>query len=395
MPATGPDGMPASGELARSMLSTHAREKVDKDSPLWRQALDMLDPFAYWIFRVAAILGGISLLYVLWGIFGGDIGHLNPKSSPVAEQLISNLKLATTILNWSVIFMGVSLIILMFDEGKVDIALIVLGLLFHFGVPWYLFSPNVGRSAATGAMASIFRNGGFILTVLGLCKYALDAMRWISTLPDRVRGRADVGVAHQAEVAQQRIARNASMFSPCWQLPYCREVIRKQCPAYLAKKRCWKFGRGCYCDEEMISRIIRGESLEVIKAPTRLSRQGKPPCGRCYIYLEHQTLKFRAMSWLGIPGTVLAMFGIWPIYTKLFQTLAGSMDKFWAGLSFNAYNAVPGALKTTVPGATDYGQLNQQQVEAFAQTLFGVILGFMLLIYISKFIEWAIFKAKW
>lgn len=384
--------MPATGELARSMLQTTQREHVDKKAPLWRQALDTLDPYATIAFRISLPIVALSLLYLLWGVFGGNIGQLNATTS-IAQQSISNLRLASNVFNCGVILMGISLMILMFDEGKVEIAMIVLGLAFHFGVPFYLAS-SVGRSAATAVMAGNFRGGGFMLTILGLCKYSIDVMRWLSELPDRVKSRADVGSAERAEVAQQRVAKNATMFSPCWSLPYCREVIRKQCPAYIAKKRCWKFGRGCYCDEEMIARIIRGESMDVIKAPTRLSRQGKPPCGRCYIYLEHQGLKFRAMSWLGVPGTILTMFMIWPAYSKIFMTLSKSMDKFWAGLSFNAYNYAPKAVITDPANVASASQVNQDQVIAFGQTLFGVIIGFLVLIYLSKFIEWAIFKAK-
>ena len=143
----------------------------------------------------------------------------------------------------------------------------------------------------------------------------------------------------------------------------------------------------------MISRIIRGESLEVIKAPTRLSRQGKPPCGRCYIYLEHQTMKFRTLSWLAIPATIGTMFAIWPTYTKMFGLLEKSMDKVWAGLStVNVKNLAPDAIKTT---ETTVSQLSSHDVATVAQYLFGFILGFMLLIWISRFMEWAIFKAKW
>jgi hypothetical protein len=40
-------------------------------------------------------------------------------------------------------------------------------------------------------------------------------------------------------------------------------------------------------------------------------------------------------------------------------------------------------------------QLNPDQVTHVALVIFGVLLGFMLLIYISKFIEWAIYTAKW
>jgi hypothetical protein len=210
--------------------------------------------------------------------------------------------------------------------------------------------------------------------------------------------RADVGVGQMAEVAQQRTARNANMFSPCWQLPFCREVIRKQCPAYLAKTRCWKFGRGCYCDEEMISRIIRGESIDMIKAPTRMSRQGKPPCGRCYIFLEHQTLKYKMISPLAIPATLIIMFLGWSTYETMFGVAGKSLQFVWNKLSFAKATAttVTTTVTTGTPGTPDMGnyQLTPEQVQAAAMNMFGFLVGFFLLIYLSKAIEWAIYKAR-
>jgi hypothetical protein len=187
------------------------------------------------------------------------------------------------------------------------------------------------------------------------------------------------------------------MTSPCWKLPFCRESIRKQCPAFLARTTCWKFGRGCYCDEEMISRIVRGEALDMIKAPTRQSRQGKAPCERCYIYLEHQTYKFRMLSPLALPVTVLTIWLLWPAYSKAFQIANKGFDSIWNSLSFNVNKLTPNALSTSAESLEAMGKIGNNAAEFahYAQNMFGVLLGFMMLIYLSKAIEWAIFKAKW
>jgi hypothetical protein len=254
---------------------------------------------------------------------------------------------------------------------------------------------HVGRTAGIGIITLSLRQAGIVFIALALLKFLVDATFWIRQLPERMQARADVGVAQKAEPAQRRIAKNATAFSPCWQLPFCREVIRKQCPAYLARKTCWKFGRGCYCDEEMISRIIRGESINVIKAPTRMSRKGKPPCGRCYIYLEHQSHKFRMLSPLAVPATVIAVYLLWPVYTQLFTGFNHYLNKFWDLVSFNPRSLATGSFKIDPESVKQMNQLNSDQVTHVALVIFGILLGFMLLIYISKFIEWAIYKAKW
>jgi hypothetical protein len=386
-------GVPTTGELARAQMKTTARERVaNKDVPLWRQWLDALDPVAYWLLRVAGAGAVLSIAYLLWGIFGGQIGTAPNGTDP---QVIQNIALAGSVLKWSLIGLVISTFVLMFDAAPLGIATAVVGAALQFGSP--LLLKSIGQTPAMGAFAIQLIAAGKVIFMLGLIKTALDTAAWLSELPNRMQQRADVGVGQMAEVAQQRAARNATMFSPCWQLPFCREVIRKQCPAYLAKTRCWKFGRGCYCDEEMISRIIRGESIDMIKAPTRMSRQGKPPCGRCYIFLEHQTLKYKMFSPVAIPATIIIMYLGWGTYERLFGVLGGSLTAVWAKLSFAKATVTTTVTTTTsTPGMPDMSnyQLSPEQVQIAAMNMFGFLLGFFLLIYLSKAIEWAIYKAK-
>jgi hypothetical protein len=365
--------------------------RMHVETPEWRQYIDKLDPIALWLFRTTALTGGLSLLWLLFSIFGAGAGSL-PANDPNLAQVTNDMRLAATVLHWSLIFMAVSLVILMLDVSWLGLTMAAIGVVLHFGGPFLLRA--AGENVATANVANILRGTGFFLLFLGMSKYSVDLYRWLSTLPDRMKSKANVGVAQKAEAGQLRIAREATMFSPCWKLPYCREVIRKQCPAYLAKKRCWKFGRGCYCDEEMISRIIRGESLDIIKAPTRQSRQGKPPCGRCHIFLEHQGLKYKMLSPIAIPATLISMFVVWPYYTAAFTSFSKRMDFFWSRLSFNPRALAPDAIKTDPSIQVTNTALTNEQIAQYASNMFGVILGFFVLIYISKFIEWAIFKAK-
>ena len=380
----------ATGELERSQLTLSAREKVNSvQSSTWNRVLDWLAPVGFWLVRVSALFGGLAIAYLMWGIFSGGMKG----SSGNAMQTVRNVEMAIAILNWSLLGAALACIILLWEEKFVSFVIAVLGVLFYFGAAPLL--RMAGDSMAIREAAISLQKGGLPLLVLGGLKYSYDMMRWVIDLPNRMRNVANVGVAQRAEPRQQREAQNATMFSPCWKLPFCREVIRKQCPAYLAKTTCWKFGRGCYCDEEMISRIIRGESLDNIKAPTRMSRQGKPPCGRCYIFLEHQGMKYRSFSPLAIPATMGIMYFGWDTYLALTDKLVGSLGFLWSKLAFQTANtAAQVANSVTKETEKAASTLSPEQIENTAQTMFGVLLGFTLLIYMSKAIEWAIYKAK-
>jgi len=346
----------------------------------WYRIIEAIEPYASWAFRAALTVTILAFLYIALGIF------------TKAEVFTGQLRPASTVLIASLILLSASSIFLYFEVAGVGLAIAGLGLGFYFGGPPLV--AQLGKSAGVAALVTVLQKSALPLIVMGGLKYLADMVIWLIGLPDRMKQRADIGVGRPAEPAQQRAAKDANMFSPCWKLPFCREVIRKQCPAYLAKKRCWKFGRGCYCDEEMISRIIRGESLDVIKAPTRMSREGKPPCGRCYIYIEHQSHKFRMLSPLALPATIAGMFFGWPFFLQGFKVLDDAMNAVWKALNFSPTNLTPKNLQTTVEGANEVGQMDAAQIAHISHYIFGVLLGFFMLIYISKFIEWAVFKAK-
>jgi len=380
--------------LEQRPLSIEEKEKLHGTGPAtgWNKFLEFLQPIVVWLIKITTFLTAASLAFLLLNLFRGNLAPTSPLAH--SKDLLHLINIAALVLEVSLVILAASVLISCFDTSAVAFCILGSGLLLHFGVPLLLFN-QIGRSEATALIAMPLRQAGIILIALGMIKYAFDVILWIRTLPERMQARADIGVAQQAEAAQRRTASNANAFSPCWQLPFCREVIRKQCPAYLARKTCWKFGRGCYCDEEMISRIIRGESLTIIKAPTRMSRKGKPPCGRCYIYLEHQSHKFRMLSPLAVPVTVLVVYLLWPTYTNVFKGFSGYLDKFWALLSFNPRKMATGVLDTSASNYNNMSTLSPDQVTHVALVIFGVLLGFMLLIYLSKFIEWAIYKAKW
>ena len=70
------------------------------------------------------------------------------------------------------------------------------------------------------------------------------------------------------------------------------------------------------------------------------------------------------------------------------------MNAIWKTLNFDPKNLTPGAIATEVEGAHEVGQMKPEEIAQISQYIFAVVLGFLLLVYISKFIEWAIFKAK-
>ncbi|RYG60923.1 hypothetical protein EON80_24320 [bacterium] len=275
------------------------------------------------------------------------------------------------------------------------------GILFYFAAPLGLRALLGPGNPLFGPLAVQFFTIGRLILSIGLFKGLIDVGSWLWNLPNTIKAKQSsigaIGFGNPVESKQQRIARQANMFSPCWKLPFCREPIRVLCPAFLAKKTCWKFGRGCYCDTEMVGRIVRNEPIESIKAANTAQSKMAPPCARCYIFLEHQTHKFRMISPLVLPVTVLFVFMVWPIYNQLFMSFTRGYTKLFESLTFSTSRFTPDAIKATAEGQAQAaaGGISPQEIAQVSSYMLGALLGFFLLIYLSKFVEWAIFKAKW
>ena len=359
-----------------------------------RKALNLLEGPATWALRVGGTLGLLCLAFLLAAIFFGGVNNL--AANPKAAELVKNLGYAAKGFSVCLLVASIAVLLLSYEDNKFGAILVGIGVALQFGTPLAVKALGLENDAGVVILAPLTKVGR-ALFYIGAVKAVIDVFDFLWKLPERVKMKqADVGKGRPTEAKQRAIASQANMFSPCWKLPFCREAIRVLCPAFIAKTTCWKFGRGCYCDEEMIGRIVRGEPMEAIKAPTRVS-QSKAPCGRCYIYLEHQTYKFRMLSPLALPATIAIGFFGYPLYSAAFHVFDKTLNSLWSTLSFNPTAVTNGgALATTEEGrkAVEATMMSAAQVSAIAQTLIGVMLGFFLLVYISKGIEWAIYKAK-
>ncbi|MEO6906364.1 MAG: hypothetical protein ABI210_00605 [Abditibacteriaceae bacterium] len=329
--------------LEHRRLSKEEKEKLDNTAPKteWQKFLEFLQPIALWLVSVSIFFAAISSVFLILNFFHGN---LSP-SSPLANSgdFLHAVSLASLTLELSTVVLACCLILLWFDATVVAFSILAIGLILYFGTPLLLFN-EIGRSQATGIITLPLRQAGLVMIVLGLFKYCVDVVFWIRTLPERMQARADLGAAQ---------------------------------------------------NEKMISQIIRGELPAVIKSPTWTGHQSKKPRGPWYINLGDQAHKSQLLSLLAVPGTVIAVYLLWPIYTKLFIGFSHYLDKLWDLISYNPHKLATGVLKANSP--QDYKNLNGMdpaQLTHAALVIFGVLLGFLLLTYILKFIEWAINETK-
>ncbi|MBI3923754.1 MAG: hypothetical protein HY318_20200 [Armatimonadetes bacterium] len=346
------------------------------------------EPALALVSQAGVILLVLAVGYILFGVFKGYLS--NPTS-----QTISNMRLVGNLVVISSAAFVLSLLLLRMDEAETALFMGILGAVLYFGLPFgiglILKQTNASPSQATEIINQKFVTAGQISLCIVILRFLYAFVRAIPEYRAREAKKANVGFAEKAKSPSQLKSGKPSVFSRCWQLPYCRESVRKACPAFVARKTCWKFKRGCYCDEEMIAMIVRGESSlgsgaaakragsAYAKASTGAPKKRKPPCGKCFIYLEHQNLKHRAVGPFLLPAVLGIMYVLKDYLGVVYSTLAELLNSMVSKLSFNAADA---ASKGPDP-------LSKQ-----SEYVIAFIIGVFMLIYLTKFVEYCIYKLK-
>jgi hypothetical protein len=233
-------------------------------------------------------------------------------------------------------------------------------------------------------MRGVLRPGA-VVTAVALIRGGFHFVQSVYDFGESLRFRATVGVQKHATKNSMQ-ARTPTLFSPCWKLPYCRDEVRVICPAWEARKTCWKFGGGCYCDDDLIMRVITAESgsegtaymFQALKDMKGPAKRKKPPCEKCYIFLEHQRLKHGMLSPLALPATIGLMVVGYPVYQSVFYAGTALVTRAWSTISYNPNS----------PAGQPIAWLSTME------QLFAVLTGFLLMVYLTKALEYAIFKLK-
>jgi hypothetical protein len=394
--------------------------RIKKEEELGQSFLDAAVPFFSWLFRISLIISVLTLGYLLYAML--VIKVANPAQNQITRDgfatIVGNLKLVGLACTLSTGVFALSITIAYFHVKDLILYMGAVGALFHFGMPFLfarlIVSQNGQGNDATDAILGSLTSAGKFVLVVAVLRGIIAAIDWIRMGPTIKKPTVGVEQREKASVVKQR---KMTALSPCWQLPYCRDSIKEKCPAFIAKRRCWKFGRGCYCDEEMIQAIVRGmdggnadsysRQATTGIAPKRKKPEGKPPCGKCYIYLEHQRLKHKLLSNFMLPLAILLCIGIWKPYCAVYEVAMVHGRQLWNQFAFKgkvAEHNGPGRFDDWQKAGDDStGQRmierrEQEQAKKFElwQKVFVMaMVAVFILVYISKALEFIIFRLHW
>jgi hypothetical protein len=362
------------------------------------------DDGASGLLGITGLLFLVGVGYLLWGMWSGAFADPNWNTTYAhADRLrsLSNISLCGSIMWWALSISVVLFLFLFYHESYSGYSLLAGALFMQLGVPYItkLLYKN-DQQSATLATQQIF-------TLLSAQSWVIGAPGAVLTLVSMFR--ATVSGLEDAKAKRSRMQfgqkairdnkpRNV-MLGACWNLPFCKEAIRKTCPIYVKKSGpCWRNRRGCMCDQSVIliatspnwkhnvSATVDKLDAKFGRVPTtemppqpQLSKEAKVErCRNCVIYNYHQEQKYKLV--VGI--VAVATIGSLALYSSLLLNAIGSL--------FMGANTLIGRFSTGTHVAALYPDGAPASVE-------WLILISVLLVVVAKvlqFAEFICFKLK-
>lgn len=203
-------------------------------------------------------------------------------------------------------------------------------------------------------LTSSFQTSGGALLVVAFLRVVGGRVVALAYGPQGAMTARIAGSTAIAEIAEERARGRPSLMRKCWELHYCRGSLRMTCPRFVEGVSCWKRRSGCYCDQELQTRLLsqmaakaRVQVAEEMEAATsraqtsqrvlaqrrkqKALRESGAACKECPLYLDHQKFKYRVLSWLSYPAAAILIavfsssirYGYHWVETKLGSMVAG------------------------------------------------------------------------
>ncbi|MGD9498380.1 MAG: hypothetical protein AB7Y46_18955 [Armatimonadota bacterium] len=352
-------------------------------------SIDLMTKLVAWAasgLKLSMLFFVICSVYLLWAVYGG---YLN---QAVDQRILNNLQLVGQVMALSGVLGTICLVIVTHEEVAYSVVAGLIGLAYIFGFPLMVAAQISGPAQRAGEIILNWGNitGQAMLVVVGL-RVLLEIATFVKEAPLR---REKLGEAEGLVKEKPKYVSRGPLYrlSRCWEMPYCHEAIKEMCPAYKARRSCWRIRQGCNCDPYLIESLLRRgagkqishEDAAYVRSDLTQARlagsQRTRQCRNCPIFNEHQREKFRLLNPVLITATVVGILAAYPVMRGLYT----------AFINFMAALARQFSLGAAVPVDRWIQRLDSPAVWIF----FYIIVGLLILSYVLKAIEWAVLQRK-
>lgn len=318
-------------------MDTHTRSQI----------LALIDQLTGLGIKVGGIIAGLSFAYILAIVLGGHLKVPLKHESLERVYLEHSVSIAVRALVFATGAVVASLIIRFPQEEVIGRVLSLAGGILYFGGPPFIAWSMQGRIANGNVLGpgiiNAIRIAGGIAMFPGLVLVVRDVILRIWTGPTARK-------MSERKTDTKRTPSRIKLWASCWDMEFCRDFVRRVCPAFAARKPCWRIKIGCYCDERTILKARNQESGDNVHAQgitksLGLDQPKKDPlasnlkrqrCRQCVVYAEHQRQKYRLLSPLVFPAVALAMYAYYNPIREFISQILVRTDRF---LSFLAYQS--------------------------------------------------------
>lgn len=317
------------------------------------------------------------------------------------QRHLANMELLTKGLLLASVVVVVCAIGRYYPYPETGLGLVALGGLLFFGMPYLIdtYGGAAGKLPAALSKLDIPNPRNYLKMRFALAGVGFGGAGALVLLMHAValvagsRTRRPRANPDAAKTASQVRKPNDQFMGPCWSLPFCRDTEKKLCPIRQSKKSCWRKGRGCYCDQNVILTLSGGNqyaasrgstgylstAAATMNRPKSLSEK-RAQCLQCPVYLHRQGQKYKVLA----PGALVLAIGaiaynwsqIMTFYPEGIRTLGRSVSVF----SF-------GSQAGQVPAwATDLAS------NGILMWLMIVVVVMLVVSYLLHGVEWALYK---
>ncbi|HZT44264.1 MAG TPA: hypothetical protein VFA07_19015 [Chthonomonadaceae bacterium] len=381
--------------------------------------------FALKVFQLSTIVTIGIFIYLLYTLLGGhqaQIAQLSPNEQKHSIEVVNS---AVSYLNISLVAWLLSGIFCYYDSEMLAYVWVGIAAFLAFGFQFcvdYVGGPDVVRGKAPEITLNEIKTMAVLIGApgIGLLLYqGLMRVRSKARGEDLLRGLTYGGAVGR----EKRIALPLGMaaFAKCWQLPFCRESIRRQCPIFHAKTKCWKERVGCMCEENIIMLAMGGGEKEqppvglnkdtgfvpigdlIVKSQketraqiqTRVGPRGvriptnphlneeqkRERCRNCIIYNEHQRQKYQLLS---VPATLIVPLIVFLDFDNIREMVKNgvlSIDKAFKVITFDQAHQST-ALTNQLLGSLPI------------ETIIIICLTLVIMTWVLRLLEYCTFKIK-
>jgi len=342
------------------------RRESSTTSPLF----ELIHSLMGWVLILSALLIILITGYYVYGtitanslLFRAKLPDGGPFLRPDQfQQHVANMQLLTQVLLLCAGGLIVSAFIRHWKATETGLLLLVVGAGLSFGMQYLVQAQGGPPNGLPDRLEKQFGDPRLLLTgrffLAGMALMAAGALQLLVSLAILLAGaarRRPVANAEAAKTAQQVRKANDQFLGPCWKLPFCRDTDKQMCPIRQSKKPCWRTGRGCYCDQQIVLTLSGGnayaasqgglgyQSRAAALARPKTRAEKRAACLGCPVYLHHQGQKYKVLTPLAIITAIGLVGYYWSTMIQAYPKVMVSLGRSFSGFSLATDNpSAPG-----------------------------------------------------